>query len=190
MNESLVKKYLNALGIADDHEDFYKPTIRLKLLRPGAYFIPRPYVLRDGLPTRFGIEEAARKGCVISAEFVEKLVAPTCPLCFEGLTLSLLAENLGGPSAQSQRHLWLCRCCSPDNVISASTVVALAREFKDADQQKIDLPTTGPNSIPADKTDVAADTEREGGESSGELNTDLPLRQVRHDLQDRKDSDE
>lgn len=132
----------------------YVTEIRVSEDRPGAYHIPRPalfinppvevgYALPLGKATMWGAVCSGKKGYVIPEKFIAKIIAPKCPFCLEDLVLSALAEDLGGPNARAQRHLWMCRGCAPDSVIPMSVVSTVGRKLKNETSSKSDTAGNG-----------------------------------------------
>lgn len=162
----------------------YVQWIRVALNRPGAYHIPKPYIFRNpsghdlfgglqlGCATHFGQANASRNCFVLPDKFVGKINAPTCPFCYEELSLSSLVENLGGTNAQAQRHLWMCRACSSSEVIPTTTIGTVARSLKHESSQENSNSSPRFDSDTLRALDPAEDTEGMGGDSSSEFNPD------------------
>lgn len=111
----------------------YVRYLRLEVKRPHAFHVFHPTLLQDGLATHFGKQYGATKGYVLPDKFVGKIKAPICPFCLESMVLSMLVENLGAAGQQEniQKHLWLCRLCSPASTTPTALIASTARELKD-----------------------------------------------------------
>ena len=133
-----------AHGAAYDLPLHFVDRIKLVISRPGAHYIPRPTIFKKdastplgGLATHFGAALVKHKGYVLPERFVGKIQAPICPFCEEEMVLSLMTENLGQADAKAQRHLWMCRSCSPNAIMPSRRVTAVALELKNADKKAL-----------------------------------------------------